>query len=60
LIELHVSITERWMIDGIIDCCIELHCMMSVKKKFVAVGRLKVKRLNWSIKYMFGSCGGEC
>jgi hypothetical protein len=48
------------MIDGIIDCCIELHCMMSVKKKFVAVGRLKVKRLNWSIKYMFGSCAGEC
>jgi hypothetical protein len=46
------------MINGIIDCCIEPNCMMSVKKKFV--GRLEVKRLNRSVKYMFGSCAGEC
>jgi hypothetical protein len=47
------------MINGIIDCCFAA-LYDECKKMFVTVGRLQVKRLNWSVKYMFGSCAGEC
>jgi hypothetical protein len=33
--------------------------MMSVKKMFVAVGRLGIIRLNWSVTYMSGSRAGK-